>query len=392
MRVFNAKHLFNWLLTLIGIGALLWVPAEIRSVRATRFYLDGIREVQARQYEKALPHFERAMSLVPTEPLFAFAEGYACSLSAGEASIAELTAPLKKQEADSKAAKCAVSSLRNAVELQPNDAMFHEDYGWALLSTGRPDLASAEFDRALALEPEDPLYLVGLGLERERHADTQNAYMLYGKAVAASPSLLDSAFFKELRARSPDGANSAIALGLQLSKEDSPISIAQRARILMEAQQLVQARTDLLKALAEVPNMPMAWLNLGRVADEIQEADQFSLYYERAYAIDPQSIPAMQRMAAFALSEGDIQSASNFNARVLLNPVWTEHAKRSYRLYGLQPVNPNDGLPRALMEYISPDRHVSETCREIYELLQQQGSEIDNMLAEKLRIAGNPCQ
>ncbi len=53
--------------------------------------------------------------------------------------------------------------FKRALQLNPHDANAHFFYGSLLSSTGRPDEALAEMKRSVELEPQAPLFVVGLG-------------------------------------------------------------------------------------------------------------------------------------------------------------------------------------------------------------------------------------
>lgn len=76
----------------------------------------------------------------------------------------------------------AVEHLAQVVEIAPDDAVMHLEYGTALLAAGRHDEAVAAFQRAIQLEPywADPYVRLGVALDNAGHpAEAAAAYRMY---------------------------------------------------------------------------------------------------------------------------------------------------------------------------------------------------------------------
>lgn len=73
----------------------------------------------------------------------------------------------------------ALSSLREAVSIAPENAIYRDSLGLLYLQLGRPDLAVPEFQRAAELDPQyaDAIFHLGTALaEQQRWEDAVSAY------------------------------------------------------------------------------------------------------------------------------------------------------------------------------------------------------------------------
>lgn len=85
-------------------------------------------------------------------------------------------------------AQCAVQAFQHGVEFQQDSAPLHYSLGMALYAVGRPEKASAEFERTLALDPNfDRAYLT-LGVLAHDRGDTEAALKDWETAARLNPT------------------------------------------------------------------------------------------------------------------------------------------------------------------------------------------------------------
>ena len=193
-------------------------------------YLAGLLEVETGRRIKALPHFEKAASLEPAYPLYAFrlaeslfllgrpeatgaiakaleldpAGGWTCNLAAMAIlagagpdgtglSLAQASEARRLLEAARAALPGKVEPVVNLAELEsllgnhgaalaslkafPEDAAARNQAGNILVREGRVDEALREYRRATALDPSVPDYLLNLAstyLETENYSDAED--------------------------------------------------------------------------------------------------------------------------------------------------------------------------------------------------------------------------
>ena len=108
------------------------------------FYHRGIAYQQLGDWAKAEPDFRKALSLSADEPLVLNYFGY---------SMIEKKVNLNE----------ALTMVKKAVELKPNDGMIVDSLGWAYYQLGDYDQAVIEIERAFDMIPYDPIIAEHLG-------------------------------------------------------------------------------------------------------------------------------------------------------------------------------------------------------------------------------------
>ena len=110
----------------------------------TVFYFRGIALERSKQWERAEADFRRAIALNPDQPLVLNYLGYSM-----------IDKRIKLPE--------AMSMIRKAVELKPNDGYVVDSLGWAHFQLGEFSEAVKHLERAVELKPDDPIINDHLG-------------------------------------------------------------------------------------------------------------------------------------------------------------------------------------------------------------------------------------
>jgi tetratricopeptide (TPR) repeat protein len=108
------------------------------------FYFRGITYERTKQWPKAEADFKKALELYPDQPLVMNYLGY---------SWIDMGMNLDE----------ALSLIRKAVALRPNDGYIVDSLGWAYYRLGRYDEAVTEMEKAIALRADDPVIHDHLG-------------------------------------------------------------------------------------------------------------------------------------------------------------------------------------------------------------------------------------
>ena len=87
----------------------------------------------------------------------------------------------------------ALAAIDKALEIDPNDAIFWNNKGYALNGLKRYDEALAVFDRALEIDPDEALAWKNRGETHSRLGDRHEALAHLRKAVKLDPSLASRA-------------------------------------------------------------------------------------------------------------------------------------------------------------------------------------------------------
>lgn len=115
----------------------LAVSKKPEKVNWPLYYFRGISYERAKQWDKAVPDFRKALTLSPDQPLVLNYLGYSW-VDRGE-NLDE-----------------AFKMLHKAVELRPSDGYIVDSLGWAYYKLGKYDEAVKELERAIDLKPGDP--------------------------------------------------------------------------------------------------------------------------------------------------------------------------------------------------------------------------------------------
>jgi WD40 repeat protein/tetratricopeptide (TPR) repeat protein len=89
----------------------------------------------------------------------------------------------------------AIAEYQKAVALAPNDPMVHAGLGWALADKGQLDEAIAEYKKALALDARNVWARVHLGLALEKQGRLDEAITAYKRALAIDPASVPALWF-----------------------------------------------------------------------------------------------------------------------------------------------------------------------------------------------------
>src|SRR5919198_2724212 len=165
----------------------------------------------------------------------------------------------------------ALSSLQEAVTLNPRSALYRDTLGMLLLDLGRVDQAIAALDEAVDLDPErgDSLFHLGTALAEARRWN--DAVAAYRKAIR-QPSLTV----------------------LDLAHQNLGLALFHLGRYR-------EAEDALRFALSLDPQLQAAYYNLGLVLIAEKRAQEAKAYFRRAQELGPESPfgrAAMERLKA----------------------------------------------------------------------------------------------
>jgi tetratricopeptide (TPR) repeat protein len=195
--------------------------------------------------------------------------------------------------------------------------------GVIALQTGRPDVAVARFDRALAMRPQD----TGLHLNRGRALiglqNYEAAVACLDKAIALSPDNLDAhntrggVLYRLGRfAAALESFGRAVAIAPAFAPAWIGCGSSQ-----MRLGRLPAARESFAKAVELVPGHAEAHYNLGCVLSELGEREAATDSFDQAIALEPRHVQAWNNkaVALAALQRFDAALACHEQS-IALNP------------------------------------------------------------------------
>ncbi len=278
-----------------------------------------------------------------------------------------------------RAAREAADDYRHALTLNDRDAVAHHNLAWLEHLLGDDAAAARDWKEAVEIDPDNAAFHLSYGMFLEETGSLDAARSQYVSAIAKKPSILDSPFFKRLRTRSPEAADSVVKnamtqLEAKLGQGNDPILEARLGKLYLVAGDSGQAEKTLLDAAQQLPNLPLVWFNLGELYEARGDDEQARIYYERARAIDGSLAGPYLQLGELSLQAGDKNDAiHNLDLAVVrwqrINPITSAH---NNRLYDGPRQTIDDLLPTTLVWYISPCE-ASEAWSALAQLNPQNG-------------------
>ncbi len=176
----------------------------------------------------------------------------------------------------------AIAEFRASLQLNDQSAPTHYNLGYALSSRGRGDEAMEEFSAALRIDPDYAFAHNNLGALLQLSGRTAEARGHLERAVALRP----------------DNVEARANLGQLLS------NTGERAAAVSQFTAILAVRPDHVQALAG-----LAWIRATAVEPSLQNGDEAVRLAERATALSPEDLPALDALAASYAAIGRFDDA-----------------------------------------------------------------------------------
>jgi tetratricopeptide (TPR) repeat protein len=262
---------------------------------------------------------------------------------------------------DQSAIRLAVADYRKALELNSRDAVFHHNLGWLEHLTGDDVSAAKDWAEAVAIDPGNAVFHLSFGMFLEESNDTGKAKEEYQTAIELAPSIVDSQVFTRYRIRDKEAADSVIAavtskLEKRLGQGKDPILEARLGKLYLFQGNLLLASQMLEDTAAQLPNLPLVWMNLGEVREKQGNLTEAMDCYRKANVVNGSLAGPYLRLGEIELRNGQkSEAAENFSQAIQrwqrVNPITAAHNNRLY-------VGPrqkiDDLLPTTLVWYMTP--------------------------------------
>ncbi len=183
----------------------------------------------------------------------------------------------------------AIMPLRDAVRLQPSNAMIQHDLGLACLEAGRvPDAISA-LQRAVAVNPRYGDAFFRLGIAWEKLGNVGAALDAYDRATKLIPSLTEAWFRAGALVYTLGHRDGAMGCFRRAAATGGKTSLGRlgKARALLIEDRNQEAEQVLRESLVADPTNAMAYDLLGNLLAEFGRFDEARACFERAIAIAP---------------------------------------------------------------------------------------------------------
>lgn len=263
--------------------------------------------------------------------------------------------------ADREVARQAIEDYRKALSLNSRDAVTLHNLAWVENLLGDDSAAARNSKLAIVIDPSEAVFHLSYGMFLEKSGQAGAADQQYERAIELSPAVLDSPFFEDYEVRNPQAANSLVERSARLDEArldrlGDPILEAKLGKYYLCLGKLLRAELLLEDAARRLPNLPLVWVNLGKVREQQADPDRAIACYRKASAIDRSLPEPYLRMGLIELNRGErIVAARDLHMAVELwervDPVTAAH---NNRLYVGQVQRIDDLLPTTLVWYVTP--------------------------------------
>jgi tetratricopeptide (TPR) repeat protein len=312
------------------------------------------------------------------------------TLGAAEWWHANDSTPLHENEGLSR----ATSFYRKAAACAPMDAAIHSDLAALYADSDDGKDARMEINRAIELEPYTATYRIARGLLSEQRSDDDAANVDYAMGIALSPAILDSQFFADFKKRHPSRVE--YIYGQSLADAESfpatPMRDAVIADIIyFDTNNPSVLASDLTQVTLELPSLSKPWARLGGIAEASGDLHQAIIDYRRALFLDPLDTQALSRAASIDHALGDDEAALETATTAIMLRQSSEHASRSSRMYGTNPLFADDLLPLGLATYIEPKLAIDDLCSIVREASSRRGVIVPEAVKRRIVGLGGHC-
>jgi tetratricopeptide (TPR) repeat protein len=183
----------------------------------------------------------------------------------------------------------AITPLRDAVRLQPSNAIILHDLGLACLEVGRLPDAIAALQSAIANDPRYTDAYFRLGIALEKLGNINGAIIAYDRATKLLPSLTEAWFRAGALVYTLGHREEAIGCFRRAAVSGGKTSFGRlgRARALLIEDRNADAEQVLRETLVADPKNAMTYDLLGNVLSELGRFEEARACFERAIAIAP---------------------------------------------------------------------------------------------------------
>ncbi|MEY8685422.1 O-antigen ligase family protein [Bacteroides sp. AN502(2024)] len=280
-----------WLLLFIGIQ---W---DVRNKRHNSSFLTAVENGNTQQAIQEIEQTERIPAYLLNRSLF-----YLNSFEKTKDSILLVRAE---------------NAIRSSISQNPSD--IHLTYFLSIILEKRQnEKESIAIKKDLAKRyPENTLFQWGMFKQTYRTGNKTTACNHLVKAIILSPAILDSEFwikFKENDSLFCKEIATHLYNHIASYQEENPIRLAKSGKIALSLNNIPLAKKKLEKALAQLPNLSMAWYNLSKAELSLGNKGKACIYEKRACVLSMGVLSTESMHKKFT----DIQSKPRLINKILL--------------------------------------------------------------------------
>lgn len=291
------KHYIHWLP--IGIWILLFtgIQWEVRNKKHNSLFLTAIENGNTQQAIQEIEQTERTPAYLLNRSLF--------YLSTFEKTKDSLN--LMKAE----------NAIRCSISQNPFD--IHLSYFLSIILEKRQNKKEAIAIKKDLIKryPENSLFQWDMFKQAYQTGNKATACKHLVKAITLSPTILDTGFWKKFKENDSlfcKKITTHLYNHIASYREENPIALAKSGKIALSLKNIPLAKKYLEEALAQLPNLSMAWYNLGKVELSLGNKEKACIYEKRACVLSMGALSTEVMHKKFT----DMQSKPRLINRILL--------------------------------------------------------------------------
>ncbi len=216
-----------------------------------------------------------------------------------------------------------MANLSEALQLRPDYAEAHINLGSAFLKTGRVNDAADHFERALQLEPGQPSAWNDLGYARLQQGAVEKAMACFQHALQVDPTqavTLDNLANALMQQGKVDAAIGYYQRALQLKPEFAEAEY-NLGTALVQKNNLNDAIVHFQRALGFKPDYANAAYNIGIALFHQDKADEAVTFFQKAIQINPDYAEAHYNLGNALIRQGKIDDGiAQFRKALQIQP------------------------------------------------------------------------
>jgi tetratricopeptide (TPR) repeat protein len=213
----------------------------------------------------------------------------------------------------------AIELLTQAIEVDPDQPLYHSNRGEMCRIVGRLDEAIASGERAIALDPRAVAALSNVGIAYYDREDFERAEAYQRRALSIDPRFVPALNNMGSIRRKQKNADAAIEYYQKVLAINPAYAEARNnlGAVLTETERYEEAVTMLTDAIRLRPNYPDAHSNLGLAYCGLEQVDRAFEAFSRALTLRPDYVEALMGLARVLQEKSNLPEAEKVAQRAL---------------------------------------------------------------------------
>jgi tetratricopeptide (TPR) repeat protein len=374
-KLVTKKNIFIVIVLLLFILIIYLVFNYIRRYYSEKFNEKFVISYIDKKYSLASYYIDEAISLESNNANFWANKGILTVTKIQSNNHIDSTISTKDNESILKSIDC----FKNALKLNPNDAIFLQNLAWLYHSQGNYKLSKDFFIKSLVMEERNIVTNISYGIFNIETNHLDEAFYNISLSILYSPDIVDSKFFEDLKTKFPEKTDSIIKENISILenaiyKTNSPILKSRLAKLSLYIGNIDYAEKLFSEVVIELPNLNRPWYYLGFIQELKKDTLKFLNSYTRSLLLDSNDLlPNMQLGNYYSKSQPENSLIYYKKALLSYTLLSSEHYKKGLKIIYNSLMIQNDILPLWLLPYIKPKFDYKLICEKLSNIYKSMG-------------------